>query len=69
MGTAVSATDIQPGDVIAFALGADHSDFDHIGIYIGNNEMIDAPDTGAVVRVDTLDSYWKSVPSVIRSFG
>ena len=25
MGTAVSAADIQPGDVIAFALGADHS--------------------------------------------
>ena len=69
MGTAVSAADIQPGDVIAFALGTDPSDFDHIGIYIGNNEMIDAPDTGAVVRVDTLDSYWQSVPSVIRSFG
>ena len=64
MGTAVSAADIQPGDVIAFALGADHSDFDHIGIYIGNNEMIDAPDTGAVVRVDTLDSYWQE-----RAFG
>jgi cell wall-associated NlpC family hydrolase len=69
MGTAVSAADIQPGDVIAFALGTDPNDFDHIGIYIGNNEMIDAPETGAVVRVDALDSYWQSVPSVIRSFG
>jgi cell wall-associated NlpC family hydrolase len=69
MGTSVAPADIQPGDVIAFALGADHSDFDHIGIYIGDNEMIDAPDTGAVVRVDTLDAYWQSVPSVIRSFG
>ena len=69
MGTPVAPADIQPGDVIAFALGANPTDFDHIGIYIGNNEMIDAPDTGAVVRVDTLNSYWQGVPSVIRSFG
>jgi cell wall-associated NlpC family hydrolase len=69
MGTPVAPADIQPGDVIAFALGANPTDFDHIGIYIGNDEMIDAPDTGAVVRVDTLNSYWQGVPSVIRSFG
>jgi cell wall-associated NlpC family hydrolase len=69
MGTPIAPADIQPGDVIAFALGANPTDFDHIGIYIGNNEMIDAPDTGAVVRVDTLNSYWQGVPSVIRSFG
>jgi cell wall-associated NlpC family hydrolase len=69
MGTPVAPADIQPGDVIAFALGANQTDFDHIGIYIGNNEMIDAPDTGAVVRVDTLNSYWQGVPSVIRSLG
>jgi cell wall-associated NlpC family hydrolase len=69
MGTPVAPADIQPGDVVAFALGANQTDFDHIGIYIGNNEMIDAPDTGAFVRVDTLNSYWQGVPSVIRSFG
>jgi cell wall-associated NlpC family hydrolase len=69
MGTPVAPADIQPGDVIAFALGANQTNFDHIGIYIGNNEMIDAPDTGAFVRVDTLNSYWQGVPSVIRSFG
>ncbi len=69
MGTPITPADIQPGDVIAFALGTDPTDFDHIGIYIGNNEMIDAPDTGAFVRVDTLNSYWQDTPSVIRSFG
>jgi cell wall-associated NlpC family hydrolase len=69
MGTPVAPADIQPGDVIAFALGANQTDFDHIGIYIGNNEMIDAPDTGAFIRVDSLNSYWQGVPSVIRSFG
>ena len=69
MGTPVAMADIQPGDVIAFALGPDPTDFDHIGIYIGNNEMIDAPYTGVDVRVDTLNSYWQSVPLAIRSFG
>jgi cell wall-associated NlpC family hydrolase len=69
MGTPVAPQNIQPGDVIAFALGPDPTDYDHIGIYIGNNEMIDAPDTGAFVRIDTLNSYWQDTPSVIRSFG
>jgi cell wall-associated NlpC family hydrolase len=69
MGTPVAPQNIQPGDVIAFALGPDPADYDHIGIYIGNNEMIDAPDTGAFVRIDTLNSYWQDTPSVIRSFG
>jgi len=69
MGTPVAPPAIAPGDVIAFALGPDPTDFDHIGIYIGNNQMIDAPETGSVVRVDTLNSYWQGVPSVIRSFG
>jgi cell wall-associated NlpC family hydrolase len=68
-GEPVPPADIEPGDVIAFAVGSDSTDFDHIGIYIGNNDMIDAPDTGSVVRVDTLDAYWQAVPSVIRSFG
>jgi cell wall-associated NlpC family hydrolase len=69
MGAPVAPQNIQPGDVIAFALGPDPTDYDHIGIYIGNNEMIDAPDTGAFVRIDTLNSYWQDTPSVIRSFG
>ena len=69
LGTPVAPADIEPGDVIAFALGADTADFDHIGIYIGNDQMIDAPDTGSVVRVDTLGGSWLTVPSVIRSFG
>jgi cell wall-associated NlpC family hydrolase len=57
-----------PGDILGFALSGG-SDIDHVGIYIGNNEMIDAPHTGANVRIDVLNSYWWSVPVVIRRFG
>jgi cell wall-associated NlpC family hydrolase len=60
---------LQPGDVIAFALDGP-GDYDHIGIYVGNSDMIDAPETGSFVRVDNLaDSYWGSVPWEVRSFG
>jgi len=40
-----------PGDLVFF--GSD--DYaDHVGIYIGNSAMVDAPYTGADVRVDTI---------------
>ncbi len=47
-GTAVaSLAQAQPGDLVTFGSPADH-----IGIYVGNGMMIDAPHAGATVRVD-----------------
>jgi cell wall-associated NlpC family hydrolase len=42
---------IEPGDLIFFGGGPD--DVTHVGIYIGNGQMVDAPYTGADVRVET----------------
>jgi len=43
---------LKPGDLVFFAgLG-------HVGIYIGNNEFIHAPHTGAVVRIDSLSGRY-----------
>jgi cell wall-associated NlpC family hydrolase len=53
-GVAVpSIADAQPGDLVFFP-GSDGTAAapGHVGIYIGNGEMIDAPYTGAKVRVD-----------------
>jgi cell wall-associated NlpC family hydrolase len=52
-----SLTRAQPGDLVFFA-GADGtpSSPGHVGIYIGNGKMIDAPYTGAVVGVQTVTS-------------
>lgn len=70
LGTAVTRAEIEPGDVIGFALGTDPTNFDHIGIYLGHDEMIDAPETGEVVQVQSLaTSYWRSVPWSVRWFG
>jgi cell wall-associated NlpC family hydrolase len=41
----------QVGDLVFFGNPAGH-----VGIYVGNNEMVDAPYTGAVVRIDPLYS-------------
>jgi cell wall-associated NlpC family hydrolase len=68
MGQAVPLADIMPGDVIAFALNGG-TDFDHIVIYIGNGQIVQAPHTGDVVKLDTLNSWWLSHPMAIRRFG
>jgi cell wall-associated NlpC family hydrolase len=51
MGTAVARGDLQPGDLIAF-----YSPVGHIGIYIGNGQMVHAPTSGDVVRTVAVDS-------------
>jgi cell wall-associated NlpC family hydrolase len=52
MGAPVPYDQLQPGDLVFF-------DGDgHVGMYIGGGEYVNAPFTGAVVRVDSLGSGW-----------
>jgi len=51
MGKAVSRADLQPGDLVFF-----YSPVSHVGIYIGNGQMVHAPTSGDVVKVANLDS-------------
>ena len=52
MGVPVSKDQLQPGDLVFFdALG-------HVGLYIGGGQFIDAPHTGAVVEIASLDAGW-----------
>jgi hypothetical protein len=47
-----NVADLQPGDLVFYADNlADPSTIHHVGIYIGAGNMIDAPYTGAVVRI------------------
>ncbi len=48
----VPQTQLQPGDLVFF------NKLDHVGIYIGQGEFIDAPHTGAFVRIDSLSEPW-----------
>jgi peptidoglycan DL-endopeptidase CwlO len=45
-GRHVSQSELQPGDLVFFG-----SDLHHVGIYVGNGNMIEAPHSGANVRV------------------
>lgn len=63
VGTPVaSLADAQPGDLVFFP-GSDGtaSSPGHVGIYIGNGEMIDAPETGETVQIQPVGT-----PSEIR---
>jgi cell wall-associated NlpC family hydrolase len=42
---------LEPGDLVFF--GASTTDITHVGIYVGNGQMVDAPHTGADVRVES----------------
>ncbi|MEW1721604.1 bifunctional lytic transglycosylase/C40 family peptidase [Streptomyces sp. NPDC093109] len=66
-GTAVeSVSQLQPGDLLFTVPGS--AGPEHVGMYIGNNEVIDAPHTGAVVRIKPL-SYWTPQIVAMRHVG
>ena len=49
---------LEPGDLIGFEdLDPSQPGWDHIGIYIGGGDMIDAPQTGQDVQVDNLEMF------------
>jgi len=55
-------TPLEPGDLVFF--GGGPTDITHVGIYIGNGQMVDAPYTGVDVRVEsfpmTVAASWGS---------
>lgn len=51
----IPRAEAKPGDLVFFLQGSAH----HVGIYIGNGKMIDAPGVGKPVRVSpTTGSWW-----------
>jgi cell wall-associated NlpC family hydrolase len=53
-GAHVSRSELRPGDLVFFATNtSDPSTIHHVGMYVGNGEMVDAPFTGADVRYDS----------------
>ena len=51
MGTQVSRAELQPGDLVFF-----YSPVSHVGMYIGNGQMVHASTSGTPVQVASLDS-------------
>ncbi len=54
-GPHVPLNQLQRGDLLFFATNtSDPGTIHHVGIYIGNEMMVDAPYTGAFVRIDSM---------------
>jgi cell wall-associated NlpC family hydrolase len=67
-GPAVPSSEpLQKGDLVFFGDGA--SSVAHVGISLGGNRMVDAPHSGAVVRVDTFDTTVGAVWGAERYVG
>ena len=52
MGSAVSQSQLAPGDLVFF------SGLSHVGMYIGGGRFVHAPHTGDVVKISSLSEYW-----------
>jgi cell wall-associated NlpC family hydrolase len=55
----VSSDDLQPGDLVFF-----YQPISHVGIYVGGGQMIDAPHTGDVVKVEPV--WWDTYSGAAR---
>jgi len=54
-GPHVPVTDAAPGDLVFYAPDpSDPATIDHVGLALGDGRMVDAPFTGAVVRIDAI---------------
>jgi cell wall-associated NlpC family hydrolase len=51
MGTPVTRSGLQPGDLVFY-----YSPVSHVGMYIGNGQIVNAPTAGDVVKVVGLDA-------------
>ena len=56
-GARIATSALRPGDLVFFATNTnDPNTIHHVGIYIGNGQMVEAPYTGANVRIS---SAWR----------
>ncbi len=62
MGVHVARADLQPGDLVFF-----YPDIGHVGLYIGNGLMVDAPNFGEVVQVEPV--MWDVYVGAVRIVG
>ncbi len=58
-GVHISRADLEPGDLVFF-----FPDISHVGIYLGDGLMVDAPDFGEVVRVEPV--FWSAYVGAVR---
>ena len=66
-GTRVPRNQLQPGDLVFFHMGPNGPG--HEGMYIGGGLFVQAPHTGDVVKISSLDEYAFSYVGAVRPYG
>ncbi len=63
-GTRVPVSQAQPGDLIFW--NWDGGNIDHVAIYLGNNQIIEAPTFGVPVRITSIYGWTAVLPYAVR---
>lgn len=61
-GVHVSRSQLEPGDLVFF-----FADISHVGLYVGDGLMLDAPQTGEVVQIQPV--FWSDYVGAVRIVG
>ena len=59
MGEHISKSQLEPGDLVFF-----FPTIEHVGIYVGDGLMLDAPQTGQVVQIQPV--FWSEYVGAVR---
>jgi peptidoglycan DL-endopeptidase CwlO len=59
MGEHISRSQLEPGDLVFF-----YPDISHVGLYVGDGMMLDAPATGQVVQIQPV--MWNVYVGAVR---
>ncbi|WP_395725816.1 excalibur calcium-binding domain-containing protein [Nakamurella sp.] len=61
----ISRGNLQPGDLVFFANNTSSpSTIHHVAIWIGNNQIVEAPNSGSYVKISTM--YWDGYIGAVR---
>jgi peptidoglycan DL-endopeptidase RipA len=61
----VDSDDLRPGDLVFWATSpADPGTIHHVAIYLGNEKMVEAPESGDIIKVSTM--RWRGYAGAVR---
>ncbi len=60
LGIPVFKFGLRPGDLIFFGVNSDSASIDHVGIYMGNNQFINATSSSGVKYSNLDETFWLS---------
>lgn len=67
-GKAVAKKDLKPGDLVFFAYNGGKGKVYHVGLYLGNNQMLHAPHYASKVKIESMSGVYQRNYSGARRY-